>query len=568
MKYLDKIKSNNFLIFIIAFICIQTCLNIYFDTYNSVSYVYIEDLYNEIGFRNIFIDFSPIQLILPYKTDISNISTEIILLFLLSFSLYYLKKGKPTFASCVLLILIINASILIVSNIHRLFSNNIFFWLVIDIISNVLWLLLFYYILKRINKNNKTDSLTKEAKKIHRIINVLIDTLVFTFIGYHITNLGILWSSIIGVIVYIFYYTLLEYKFGFTFGKLITGTRVVQDNGSSLTIRKSFIRSLIRYIPIDLFTYFVSNKGWHDKWVGTKVVKIEKTINKWYYYITVPAFTVILILIIHFASIYIDERIIDNKQDELEKQEINFYLNQITENFNKLDSLHTISVSYKQDIYTEYNKYFRVKQVIGDTLVLKLLYSSDEIPTKYNNDSISQKENKPLLIKLHKSVFDSISKTEKTFSNLLTNKDILKQGFKLSDFCLEFVIFPSIDNFFILNYNEDDIIICNTEFSKHFDKYEIIKIKCRKGNYEYKGNYPIKMVDIKEEELKPLYGDYGFKFIMSKTNNNKELNFDFEITLQDEKGTSVTYIYKRPKIQTKVRDFIFISRDLFERANN
>ena len=59
---------------------------------------------------------------------------------------------------------------------------------------------------------------------------------------------------------------------GRSLGKLITGTMVVNENGSLPTSNDFLKRNFSRIIPFDAFSFFGA-RGWHDSWSNTKVVK-------------------------------------------------------------------------------------------------------------------------------------------------------------------------------------------------------------------------------------------------------------------------------------------------------
>jgi uncharacterized RDD family membrane protein YckC len=69
------------------------------------------------------------------------------------------------------------------------------------------------------------------------------------------------------------YYTLMESMFGRTIGKMATGTRVVNKQGSKPTTKAIFLRSLSRLVPFDAFSFLGSSaRGWHDQWTDTWVI--------------------------------------------------------------------------------------------------------------------------------------------------------------------------------------------------------------------------------------------------------------------------------------------------------
>ena len=64
---------------------------------------------------------------------------------------------------------------------------------------------------------------------------------------------------------------------GRTLGKLITGTRAVDHEGNTITPAQGFLRGLSRAVPFEAFSA-LGNSPWHDKWTGTFVVDIKKSI--------------------------------------------------------------------------------------------------------------------------------------------------------------------------------------------------------------------------------------------------------------------------------------------------
>ncbi len=84
-----------------------------------------------------------------------------------------------------------------------------------------------------------------------------------------------LYYNLLGVFVFILYYTLTEYYFkGKSIGKFVTKTRVVRRNGGELTFLRCLGRSCARIIPFDAFSIFFrdDNLMWHDSLSDTMVV--------------------------------------------------------------------------------------------------------------------------------------------------------------------------------------------------------------------------------------------------------------------------------------------------------
>lgn len=91
-----------------------------------------------------------------------------------------------------------------------------------------------------------------------------------------IDGMGFWQQQLLGFGALIGYYTVMEGMFGLTFGKLITRTRVVDEQGASPTWRQALLRSLARMIPFEPFSLLFSEdgvaRGWHDRWPRTRVV--------------------------------------------------------------------------------------------------------------------------------------------------------------------------------------------------------------------------------------------------------------------------------------------------------
>ena len=81
-------------------------------------------------------------------------------------------------------------------------------------------------------------------------------------------------ANIYSILISLLYYSILEYKFGFTIGKLITKTRVVTEFGGNISFLQALGRSFSRFVPFEPFSCFgKESRGWHDSWSNTFVIK-------------------------------------------------------------------------------------------------------------------------------------------------------------------------------------------------------------------------------------------------------------------------------------------------------
>ena len=83
-------------------------------------------------------------------------------------------------------------------------------------------------------------------------------------------DIALTWLSLL------IYYSFMEGAFGFSIGKLITNTRVVDQFGRPLGFGRALQRSLCRLIPFDAFSLLMSEdsvrRGWHDSLSKTYVI--------------------------------------------------------------------------------------------------------------------------------------------------------------------------------------------------------------------------------------------------------------------------------------------------------
>jgi len=77
--------------------------------------------------------------------------------------------------------------------------------------------------------------------------------------------------------LYTAYYVVFEATFGWTVAKLITGTRVVDEDGRKPAFMNVLGRSLARNLPFEQFSFLgKTGVGWHDRWSGTRVVSLRR----------------------------------------------------------------------------------------------------------------------------------------------------------------------------------------------------------------------------------------------------------------------------------------------------
>lgn len=133
------------------------------------------------------------------------------------------------------------------------------------------------------------------ASRGKRFANYLIDMLTFYVVGIVVfgtiivlfpgsyteasTRGGSYVQNLVSLVLYGIYMGALEAVFkGRTLGKLITGTRAVNEDGSEISAGTAFLRGLSRAVPFSVFSALGAwCHPWHDRWTNTYVIDIKKS---------------------------------------------------------------------------------------------------------------------------------------------------------------------------------------------------------------------------------------------------------------------------------------------------
>jgi len=131
-----------------------------------------------------------------------------------------------------------------------------------------------------------------------RFLNYIIDVIVYDVIVVVLVNplvssgKAVLYQStgnaytvlfatqLFFFVLYVSYMFLLESIFkGKSIGKFITGTKAVNEDGSTISTRTALLRSLSRFVPFEPFSALGSPPHpWHDKWAHTYVIDEKKSV--------------------------------------------------------------------------------------------------------------------------------------------------------------------------------------------------------------------------------------------------------------------------------------------------
>lgn len=169
-------------------------------------------------------------------------------------------------------------------------------FMVLHLTSKCFWLYLSYTLYTLLSQNIevvKNPSTLKlgfryqETPNSQRLFHYVVDLFLSIIISSNfatrflyplIGDLEPIWEGrltrfILMIFVGIIFYLFFEGIFKTTPAKMLTGSRVVNENGSLVTFTTILTRTLVRKIPLEPFTFFGTNGGIHDTWTNTEVVK-------------------------------------------------------------------------------------------------------------------------------------------------------------------------------------------------------------------------------------------------------------------------------------------------------
>ncbi len=123
-----------------------------------------------------------------------------------------------------------------------------------------------------------------ETSKKKRLINFIVDLCtIFILIEITVQVEGLLAKNnpmkiLRMVIVFGGYYIPMEYFLGRTLGKYVTGSMVVNRDGTRISFRTAVIRYLCRWIPFEYLSLALGHdaKAWHDVLSKTYVIQLNQ----------------------------------------------------------------------------------------------------------------------------------------------------------------------------------------------------------------------------------------------------------------------------------------------------
>jgi len=112
----------------------------------------------------------------------------------------------------------------------------------------------------------------KELSSGLRFVNFIVDTTIVSIVIY----VFIFDSFGIYLLSLLIYYLFSELLFQRTIGKFFTKSIVINEYCEKPDFGSIILRTLIRFVPFEIFSFLMSNRGWHDIWTKTYVIKVSR----------------------------------------------------------------------------------------------------------------------------------------------------------------------------------------------------------------------------------------------------------------------------------------------------
>ena len=113
--------------------------------------------------------------------------------------------------------------------------------------------------------------------RVKRFLNFILDIIILDIFGIVLGVTGLYFSMgawFLGIIISVSYYVIFETIWSKTPAKFITKTKVITEYGEKPSFKTIFIRTLVRFVPLEAFSFLSPEhpRGWHDRWSKTIVI--------------------------------------------------------------------------------------------------------------------------------------------------------------------------------------------------------------------------------------------------------------------------------------------------------
>jgi len=425
-------------------------------------------------------------------------------------------------------------------------SISILFHTIFSFLLNGFQIYLAFAILKFIRDQKELSSTTKEygekqsvvlvetskwTRFFHHLMDNLVMVLVLSPFAVVLVRIPAIESVINSVaqsfgdrptlvvligIFRMFYYFVFEAILGMTSAKMLSETRVVDEDGNKPSVGKIAVRTLLRIVPFEAFTFFM-HSGLHDRSSQTYVVNEQRTGVKGSRYFLIIPIALFLGLATWYGIEKYDEAMARRIYEAEEKQK--------NEDFaEKVKTLSTNDILTLKSINYDHEGVFLKAEKIENDFVTFVILDIEKDYKPYFGENYSKYQAPDLVEKIYDIEKQNpetirLSKAQILKANETTGEEYYERKVGLTVFGKQFEI-TEIDTYFgprlsvysASDYSEDsEIVLQNKGWTA-----DIISVS----------------------KFKLQYGELPFRLDKQNYNNatlsgEKSETFDFEITVKD-----------------------------------
>ena len=313
-----------------------------------------------------------------------------------------------------------------------------------------------------------------------------------------------------------FYYFVFEAILGMTSAKMLSETRVVDEDGNKPSVGKIAVRTLLRIVPFEAFTFFM-HSGLHDRSSQTYVVNEKRTGVKGSRYFLIIPIALFLGLATWYGIEKYDEAMARRIYEAEEKQK--------NEDFaEKVKTLSTNDILTLKSINYDHEGLFLKAEKIENDFVTFVILDIEKDYKPYFGENYSKYQAPDLVEKIYDIEKQNpetirLSKAQILKSNEMTGEEYYERKVGLTVFGKQFEI-TEIDAYFgprLSVYSASD----------YSENSEIV--------LQNKG-WTADIISVSKFKLQ--YGELPFRLDKQNYNNvtlsgEKSETYDFEITVKD-----------------------------------
>ena len=335
----------------------------------------------------------------------------------------------------------------------------------------------------------------------------------------------------------VIYYFSFEATLGITSAKLLSETRVVDEDGNKPSVGKIAVRTLLRIVPFEAFTFFM-HSGLHDRSSQTYVVNEKRTgVKGSRYFLIIPIFLILGFSIWYGIEKYEEAKFkrIYEAEEKLKKEEF----------LEKIKTLSTNDILTLKAINYDHKGIFLKAESIENDLITFVILDSEKDYKPYFGENYTKYQAPDLVEKIYEIEKKNpetirLSKAQIIKANEVTGEEYYEKKNGLKVLGKQFEI-AEIESYFGPRLS----VSLSSDYS---EQSEIVLQNI---------GWPVDIISV--SKFKVQYGKLPFTLNKQNYNNvvlvgEKGENFDFEIKVKDTLNRISSYkISKKEELEPTIK---------------